>query len=50
MAGYTKVVYEMKEVLSDLNGGKYLRRQVGDDPSSNKISMISLDKGQVVAT
>ena len=31
MAGYTKVVYEIKEVLTDLNNGSYKRIQVIKD-------------------
>ena len=34
LAGFTTLVYEMKEVLKDLEGGKYVRTQLGS--SDNK--------------
>ena len=31
MAGYTTLIYEMKEVMDDLTAGKYVRKMVKAD-------------------
>lgn len=54
LAGYTSLVYEMKEVLDDLEKGKYMRQQIQQDkldrPRNKLEDMNSIEKGQVVET
>jgi ATP-binding cassette subfamily D (ALD) protein 3 len=52
LAGYTSLVYEMKEVLDDLHKGKYIRPQVHQDkldrPRSRIEDINSIAKGQLI--
>ena len=54
LAGYTSLVYEMKEVLDDLQEGKYVRAQVYQDkldrPRNRVEDMNAIAKGRVVET
>lgn len=57
LAGYTTLIYEMQEVLNDLEGGKYTRAMVkntemeGDQASKQSNQALSVDtnnKGEIV--
>ncbi|CAD8074471.1 unnamed protein product [Paramecium sonneborni] len=57
LAGYTRVVYEIKEVLSDLTNGYYRRTQVQGEKETGQLQVdqqkhqtIQLDKGQIIQT
>ncbi len=52
LAGYTTLVYEMHEVLADLEDGKFMRTQVvGSQAKDKKISNLNqLSKGEIVET
>lgn len=53
LAGYTSLVYEMKEVLDDLQNGKYIRPQVrrGElERPRSKADLNIIDKGRIVET
>ena len=47
LAGYTTLIYEMKEVLSDLDKGKFVRTQVVDDHAVQRQSSLNdIQKGE----
>ena len=49
LAGYTTLIYEMKEVLDDLVQGRFIRTQVVNDHKVQKENKFSeIDKGSVV--
>ncbi len=51
MAGYTSLVYELKDVIADLSKGKYERTMVNQskDALSNEAKVpVALSKGEIV--
>lgn len=51
LAGYTTLIYEMKEVLEDLSEGRFVRTQVVNELTVQKANNFSeIDKGKVEET
>lgn len=49
LAGYTTLVYEMKEVLDDLQQGKYKRMMVNNNGEENKDGVVPASNKRVHA-
>ena len=48
MAGFTTLVYEMKKVLEDLEGGQFVRTQIAGKEEEAKLDSInSMTKGKL---
>lgn len=53
LAGYTSLVYEMKEVLDDLQAGKYIRPQVRNGELArprSKADLNLIERGRIIET
>lgn len=51
LAGYTTLIYEMKEVLSDLKDGKFVRKQVVENNVIEKLDNINeMSRGKTTET
>lgn len=51
LAGYTTLIYEMKEVLHDLNEGRFIRSQVVNEQTiEQENSLSSINKGKIIET